>query len=103
MEITDSGNNREKWAIIALNLKGFHWISVTEMTKILAAVGELGWCRGTGGTMVQAKLLRISQKFVLNLWYPIMYCVITVLWGFVIILLCFGLFSYLLKRSDQNF
>lgn len=49
MEITDSGNNREKWAIIALNLKGFHGISVTEMTKILAAVGELGWCRGTGG------------------------------------------------------
>lgn len=53
--------------------------------------------------MAQAKLLRISQKFVLNLLYPITSCVITVLWGFVIILLCFGLFSYLLKKSDQNF
>lgn len=58
---------------------------------------------GEWEAMAQAKLLRISQKFVLNLLYPITSCVITVLWGFVIILLCFGLFSYLLKKSDQNF
>lgn len=32
-EITAPGNSREKQAIIALNLKGFHWISVTKMTK----------------------------------------------------------------------
>lgn len=69
----------------------------------MAAGGELGWGWGSGGAIAQTKLLRIPQKFVLNLLYPIMSCVITVLWGFVIILLCFGLFSYLLKKSDQNF